>query len=186
LVDAGFAGRSRRGAGEHGREVSLVAGPGSNMAACCGMYDVKVVELRPVEGAMDSLAECDDCGSSSGEPEHMAEDIRIQLPAVVTVLKEVHEGDRGGIDPAGTKRGMQSAAGQAAVRPADAHSTRAPRAALADKDQVGHELVSGGGEGHGRSGPGAGAPRRASAGASVADGVGGEAAVRQNQCDVAD
>jgi hypothetical protein len=100
LVDAGFAQRCRRGSVEHSRNVGLIAGPGANAATCRGMYGVEVLELRSVESAMDSLTECNDGGASCGEPEHLHEDFRFKLPAVVPVLKEVHEGDRGGIDPA--------------------------------------------------------------------------------------
>jgi hypothetical protein len=64
------------------------------------MYGVEVLELGSVESAMDSLTECNDGCASSGELEHLHEDFRFKLPAVVPVLKEVHEGDRGGIDPA--------------------------------------------------------------------------------------
>jgi hypothetical protein len=45
----------------------------------------------------------------------MGEDFKVELPAVVPVLKEVYEGDRGRIDPAGAERGVQSAARQAPV-----------------------------------------------------------------------
>ena len=96
--------------------MGLVAGPGANAATCRGMYGVEVLELRSFEGAMDSLTECNDGGASSGELEYLSEDFRFKLPAIVPVLKEVHEGDRGGVDPAGAERGMQSASRQAAVR----------------------------------------------------------------------
>jgi hypothetical protein len=120
------------------------------------MYGVEVLEVRSVKGAMDSLTECNDGGASSGELEYLSEDFRFKLPAIVPVLKEVHEGDRGGVDPAGAERGMQTAIRQAAVRPADTHGARPPRATLADKDQVGHELASGGAGRHARRGRAAG------------------------------
>jgi hypothetical protein len=79
--------------------VGLVAGPGANPASCRWINDVEVVELRWVEGAIDSPTERDDGGASSGALEYRAEDLRVELPAVVSVLKEVHEGDRDGIHP---------------------------------------------------------------------------------------
>jgi hypothetical protein len=96
--------------------VGLVAGPGANAATCRGMNGVEVLELRSFEGAMDSLTESNDGGASSGELEYLNEDFRLKRPAIVPVLKEVHEGDRGRVDPAGAERGMQSASRQAAVR----------------------------------------------------------------------
>jgi hypothetical protein len=101
---------------------------------------------------MNSLTERNDGGPNSSEPEHLGEDLGFELPAVVSVLKEVHKGDRSGIDPAAAQGGVQSATGQAAVSPTDAHGACPPGAALADKDQVGHELASGGAVAHRRSG----------------------------------
>jgi len=107
LVGTGLAERRRRGSVEHSRNVGLVAGPGANAAACRGMYGVKVLELHSVEGVMDSLTERNKGGASSGELEHLSEDFRFELPAIAPVLKEVHEGDRGGIDSAGAACGVQ-------------------------------------------------------------------------------
>ena len=45
----------------------------------------------------------------------MGEDFKVELPAVVPVLKEVYEDDCGGIDPARAERGVQCAARQAPV-----------------------------------------------------------------------
>jgi len=58
---------------------------------------------------MDSLTECNDGGASRGELEYVSEDFRIKLPAIVPVLKEVPEGDRGGVDPAGAGAALVSA-----------------------------------------------------------------------------
>ena len=80
----------------------------------------------------------------------MGEDFKVELPAVVPVLKEVYEGDRGGIDPAGAERGVQSAARQASVRPTDAHGPCTRGAALADEDQVGLGLARRGVAAHGQ------------------------------------
>jgi len=55
------------------------------------MHGVEVLELRSVRGAMDSLTECNDGGASGGELEYLSENLRIKLPAIVPVLKEVHE-----------------------------------------------------------------------------------------------
>src|SRR4051812_20228532 len=95
LMDAGLVGRSRRGPVEHSRNMGLVAGTGATAATRRGMYDVEVVELYSTEGAMDSLTKRDDSGAGRGEL-----DFKVELPAVVPVLKEVYEDERGGIDPA--------------------------------------------------------------------------------------
>ncbi len=157
MVQTGLAGRRRRGSVEHSRNVGLVAGASSNAAACRGVDDVEMVELDSAEGAMDSLTERNDGGPNSGETEHLGEDFCVELPAVVSVVKEVHEGDPGGIDPAGAEGGVQSAGGQAAVRPTDAHGASPRGAAFADEYQEGHALASGGAVTHGWRGRGAGA-----------------------------
>ena len=80
----------------------------------------------------------------------MGEDFKVELPAVVPVLKEVYEDDRGGIDLARAERGVQCAACQAPIRPTDAHGPCARGAALADEDQVGLGLARGGVAAHGQ------------------------------------
>src|SRR5258708_3970449 len=87
---------ARTGSAEHSLNVGMVAGPGANAATRRGMYGVEVLEVRSFEDTMDSLTECNDGGASSGELEYLSEDFRFKLPAIVPVLKEVHERDRGG------------------------------------------------------------------------------------------
>jgi len=131
-------------------------GPGSGPELECGrvprVNDVEVVKLHSAEGAMDSLTERNDGGASGGELEQPGEHFRVEYPAVVSILKEVHERDRGGIDPAGSEGRVESAGGQAAVRPTDAHGACPRRAAFADEDQEGHALASGRAVAHERRG----------------------------------